>query len=63
MGDMNVEPKNFGSLAQVPGLAWLINDLPIRVAPRYGDNILIDKDLTNEFTGRAGVRIGADVFA
>jgi deoxyribonuclease-1-like protein len=55
MGDMNVEPRNFGSLAQVPGLVWLINEPTNTRRTKIWDNILIDKELTNEFTGRAGV--------
>lgn len=55
MGDMNVEPKNFGSLAQVPGLIWLINEPTNTRRTKIWDNILLDKELTNEFTGRAGV--------
>jgi deoxyribonuclease-1-like protein len=56
MGDLNVEPKDFGSLAQVPGLIWLIQDEPTNtIRTKTWDNILFDRDLTNEFTGRAGV--------
>lgn len=55
MGDMNVEPRNFGSLAEVPGLVWLINEPTNTRRTKIWDNILIDRELTNEFTGRAGV--------
>jgi hypothetical protein len=55
MGDMNVEPKNFGSLAQVPGLVSLINEPTNTRRTKIWDNILIDRELSNEFTGRAGV--------
>lgn len=55
MGDMNVEPRNFGTLAQVPGLVWLINEPTNTRRTKIWDNILIDRELTNEFTGRAGV--------
>jgi endonuclease/exonuclease/phosphatase family metal-dependent hydrolase len=55
MGDMNVEPRNFGSLAQVPGLISLINEPTNTRRTKIWDNILIDRELSNEFTGRAGV--------
>ncbi|MCU0712478.1 MAG: endonuclease/exonuclease/phosphatase family protein [Pirellula sp.] len=55
MGDMNVEPRNFGTLAEVPGLSWLINEPTNTRKTKIWDNILIDRELTNEHTGRSGV--------
>ncbi|XZE19788.1 endonuclease/exonuclease/phosphatase family protein [Pirellulaceae bacterium SH449] len=55
LGDLNIEPRNFQSLARVPGLIWLFNEPTNTRRTRIWDNILLDRDLTNEFTGRFGV--------
>jgi len=56
MGDLNAAPSKFGPLGQVPGIYWIIRDQPTNMRrTEIYDNILFDRDLTNEFTGRAGV--------
>lgn len=56
LGDLNAEPKKFQQLGQIPGTEPLINGLPTNTRKnRTIDNILIDRQLTREFTGRAGV--------
>jgi deoxyribonuclease-1-like protein len=56
LGDLNLEPKDFGSLARVPGLVWAIQNEPTNTGrTKIWDNILFDQNATSEFTGRCGV--------
>jgi endonuclease/exonuclease/phosphatase family metal-dependent hydrolase len=56
MGDLNASPSQFGTLGKVPGIRWTVNDEPTNTRrTQIYDNMLFDRDLTNEFTGRAGV--------
>jgi len=63
MGDLNAAPSKFGPLGQMPGIYWIIRDQPTNTRrTEIYDNILFDRDLTNEFTGRAGVLDVMDLF-
>jgi endonuclease/exonuclease/phosphatase family metal-dependent hydrolase len=56
LGDLNADPKKFGPLGQLPGMAWVINNefTNTRGTKTY-DNILFNRAATVEFTGQAGV--------
>lgn len=63
MGDLNAAPSKFGPLGQMPGIYWIIRDQPTNTRrTEIYDNMLFDRDLTNEFTGRAGVLDVMDLF-
>jgi hypothetical protein len=56
MGDLNATPKQFGPLAQMPGIYWTVDDEPTNTIRKSTyDNIVFDRGLTNEYTGRSGV--------
>lgn len=56
LGDLNAEPSRFQKLGSIPGFVPLIVDLPTNTRKnKMLDNILADRQLTREFTGRAGV--------
>lgn len=55
LGDLNAPPKKMQKLAQVPGFVPLIQDMPTNTRRNKTlDNILVDRQTTREFTGRAG---------
>jgi len=63
MGDLNAAPSKFGPLGQMPGIYWIIRDQPTNTRrTEIYDNVLFDRDLTSEFTGRAGVLDVMDLF-
>jgi deoxyribonuclease-1-like protein len=63
MGDLNAAPHQFGPLAQVPGIFWIINNEPTNtIRKSIYDNIIFDRGLTSEFTGRCGVLDMAEMF-
>ena len=56
LGDLNVDEKHLGQLAQVPNIAWVIAGVPTNVRrTKTYDNILFDRVSTSEFVGRGGV--------
>jgi deoxyribonuclease-1-like protein len=56
MGDLNAGPTQFGALAQIPGIYWTVDKEPTNtIRKSIYDNIIFDRGLTNEFTGRSGV--------
>ena len=56
MGDLNANPQQFGPLRQVPGIYWTVDSEPTNtIRKSIWDNIIFDRGLTNEFTGRSGV--------
>ena len=56
MGDLNASPKQFGPLAQIPGIYWTVENEPTNtIRKSIFDNIIFDRGLTNEYTGRSGV--------
>lgn len=63
MGDLNASPKQFGPLAQIPGIYWIIDSEPTNtIRKSIWDNMIFDRGLTNEFTGRSGVLDMCDMF-
>jgi deoxyribonuclease-1-like protein len=56
LGDLNVDYKKFGQLAEVKNLQWTVADVTTntRKTKSY-DNILFDRESTKEFTGKSGV--------
>jgi deoxyribonuclease-1-like protein len=56
MGDLNASPQQFGTLRQIPGIYWTVDGEPTNtIRKSTWDNIIFDRGLTNEFTGRSGV--------
>ncbi|MEQ1829735.1 MAG: endonuclease/exonuclease/phosphatase family protein, partial [Pirellula sp.] len=54
MGDLNASPSQFGRLAQIPGIFWTVQNEPTNtIRKSIYDNIIFDRGLTNEFTGRS----------
>jgi len=63
MGDLNAGPKQFGLLGQIPGISWIIENEPTNtIRKSIYDNMIFDRSLTNEFTGRSGVLDMCDMF-
>lgn len=63
MGDLNAGPKQFGTLGQVPGIYWTIDNEPTNtIRKSIYDNIIFDRGLTNEYTGKSGVLDLMDMF-
>jgi len=56
LGDLNVDSSGLGELLEIPNLITIAGDLPTntRRTQTY-DHILIDRNMTREFTGRFGV--------
>ena len=56
LGDLNAAPRQFGDVAKIPYVQWVIDDVPTntRRTETY-DNLLFDRRATSEFLGRAGV--------
>lgn len=56
LGDLNAGPKQFGALGQMPGIYWTVDNQPTNtIRKSIYDNIIFDRGLTNEYTGRSGV--------
>ncbi len=63
MGDLNASPKQFGTLGQIPGIYWTVDNEPTNtIRKSTWDNIIFDRGLTNEYTGRSGVLDLCDMF-
>lgn len=63
MGDLNASPKQFGPLAQIPGIYWIIDsEATNTIRKSTWDNMIFDRGLTNEHTGRSGVLDVCDMF-
>lgn len=56
MGDLNVAPARLGKLGSIPGLVSLAGDVKTNVSrKKTNDHILIDRSVTEEFSGAIGV--------
>ncbi len=56
VGDLNVDVAHLSELGQIPGIVSLAGNQPTNTAgTKNYDHILIDRNTTSEFTGRAGV--------
>ena len=63
LGDLNAGPKQFGALGQMPGIFWTVDKEPTNtIRKSIYDNIIFDRGLTNEYTGRSGVLDLCDMF-
>ncbi len=63
LGDLNAAPHQFGTLGQIPGIYWTVDGEPTNtIRKSTWDNIIFDRGLTNEFTGRSGVLDLCDMF-
>ena len=63
MGDFNVGPKQFGELGRVPGIFWTVENEPTNtIRKSIYDNMIFDRGLTNEFTGRSEVLDVCEMF-
>jgi deoxyribonuclease-1-like protein len=54
LGDLNERPGRLRGLERIPGLEALIHEPTNTRKNKIFDNFLIDRQLTSEFTGRAG---------
>ncbi len=55
LGDLNAGPNKMQKLGQIPSFEPLINGIPTNTRRNKTlDNILVDRQTTREFTGRAG---------
>jgi len=56
LGSLNADDRNLGQLGQISGMAGVLSGTPTdtRGTAQY-DNILVQRQATNEFTGRAGI--------
>jgi endonuclease/exonuclease/phosphatase family metal-dependent hydrolase len=56
LGDLNVDDRHMGDLANVSGIHWVISGVPTNVrGTALYDNLVFQSLATTEFTGRAGV--------
>ncbi len=63
MGDFNVGPNQFGELGRIPGIFWTVDNEPTNtIRKSIYDNMIFDRGLTNEFTGRSGVLDVCEMF-
>lgn len=62
LGDLNAGPGRLRGLERIPGTVPLINTPTMTRRDNIYDNFLIDAQLTNEFTGRAGTIDLQDAF-
>ena len=63
LGDLNAAPGKLQALERIPGILPVIQGVPTNSRQNKTlDNILVDRQLTREFTGRAGVIDVAKMF-
>lgn len=56
LGDLNADPTRFQNLGQVPNVVPTIVGIPTNYTrSKTNDNILVNRVMTREFTGRSGV--------
>ncbi|MFM7108112.1 MAG: endonuclease/exonuclease/phosphatase family protein [Planctomycetaceae bacterium] len=63
LGDLNAGPPQFGRIRQIPGIAWAVSGVTTntRRSKTY-DNLIFDRTVTGEYTGRWGVLDLQDTF-
>ncbi len=56
LGDLNAGPPQFGRIKQIPGITWAVSGTTTntRRSKTY-DNLIFDRTVTTEYTGRWGV--------
>jgi len=56
LGDLNVDERHLGELGRVPNITWVVSGQTTNTrGTKSYDNILFDRHLTAEYTGRWGV--------
>jgi endonuclease/exonuclease/phosphatase family metal-dependent hydrolase len=56
LGDLNVDRRGLGELLQIPHMLSIAADMPTNTrGTKTYDHIMIDRNMTREFTGRFGV--------
>jgi endonuclease/exonuclease/phosphatase family metal-dependent hydrolase len=56
IGDLNADDKHLGQLGQMSGMTWVVSGMPTDTrGTAQLDNIVFQRQATNEFTGRAGI--------
>ena len=63
LGDLNAGPPQFGRIRQIPGIGWAVSGVTTntRRSKTY-DNLIFDRTVTGEYTGRWGVLDLQDTF-
>jgi endonuclease/exonuclease/phosphatase family metal-dependent hydrolase len=63
LGDLNAGPPQFGRIKQIPGIGWAVSGVTTntRRSKTY-DNLIFDRTVTTEYTGRWGVLDLQDTF-
>ncbi|MFM9057956.1 MAG: endonuclease/exonuclease/phosphatase family protein [Planctomycetaceae bacterium] len=63
LGDLNAAPQQFGRIRQIPGIGWAVAGVPTNTRrTKTYDNLLFDRTVTAEYTGRWGVLDLQDTF-
>jgi hypothetical protein len=56
LGDLNAGPPQFGRIKQIPGIGWAVSGATTNTRrTKTYDNLVFDRTVTTEYTGRWGV--------
>ena len=56
LGDLNAGPPQFGRIKQIPGIGWAVSGVTTNTRrTKTYDNLIFDRTVTTEYTGRWGV--------
>ncbi len=56
LGDLNAAPSQFGRIKQIPGIGWAVSGVTTNTRrTKTYDNLIFDRTVTGEYTGRWGV--------
>jgi len=56
LGDLNAAPPQFGRIKQIPGIGWAVSGATTNTRrTKTYDNLVFDRTVTTEYTGRWGV--------
>lgn len=56
LGDLNAGPPQFGRIRQIPGIGWAVSGTTTNTRrTKTYDNLIFDRTVTSEYTGRWGV--------
>ena len=56
LGDLNAGPPQFGRIRQIPGIGWAVSGTTTNTRrTKTYDNLVFDRTVTTEYTGRWGV--------
>jgi endonuclease/exonuclease/phosphatase family metal-dependent hydrolase len=63
LGDLNAGPPQFGRIKQIPGIGWAVSGVTTNTRrTKTYDNLIFDRTVTTEYTGRWGVLDLQDTF-